>query len=92
MPFSRSISSRAAVSAISLMGWRTVVRGGHRRDAKGVSSKPTTDRSPGMAKPRRCASKSTPAAMSSLLATMALGASGKSSNSAAAALPESKSK
>ena len=47
-PRARRRTSSAAATAISISGWRTVVRGGLTQRATGRSSKPTTLRSSGM--------------------------------------------
>jgi hypothetical protein len=49
------IKSAAAALPISRIGSRTVVNGGQMRDAIGVSSKPTIERSPGTSNPARLA-------------------------------------
>ncbi len=77
-----------AVSAIAATGWRIVVNSGHTVVAAEVSSKPTTDRSRGTSSPRRCATDTTAAAMSSLLAKIAVGGLRSDSSFSAAFNPE----
>jgi hypothetical protein len=82
-------SLRAADRAIDTIGQRTVVRGGQIWAAIGVSSKPITDNSSGTAMPRSRAAKTTPAAISSLLAKIAVGRGDRSSRRLAAVVPVS---
>ena len=63
----------AAILAIAATGWRTVVSSGQIMLATGASSKPATDNSPGNCNPNFRAIDTTAAAMSSLLAKMAVG-------------------
>ena len=76
-PESTGAGAPAACDAMSLVGWRTVVTGGHVCKAVGESSKPATERPSGSAMPASRAATMAPAAMSSLLATIAVGLSGK---------------
>ena len=75
-PRSREMSVLVATSAIFVMGCLTVVKAGHTWEASGVSSNPTTESSSGISRPRSRASNMTPAAMSSLLAKIAVGGFG----------------
>jgi len=77
------------VRAIASVGWRMVVSGGQTRLLAGESSKPTIARSPGIARPWRCAAASTPSAMSSLLAKTAVGWWRSLSSWCVAATPDS---
>jgi hypothetical protein len=83
-----SSSSSIALRAMSATGCRMVVSAGQIVVASGVSSKPTTVRSPGTSSRRRCATAIAAAAMSSLLANMALGRRGLDSICSAAMRPE----
>ena len=69
----RSSTSLAAVSAISMSGWRTVVSGGPIQRVSGRSSKPTTLRSSGMRRPSSRAASYTPSACRSLCAKRPVG-------------------
>ena len=53
-----------AASAMAAMGWRIVVSSGQTVVAMGVSSNPTTDRSFGTSRARRCATEMAAAAIS----------------------------
>jgi hypothetical protein len=88
VPISRSTAARAIAS----VGWRIVVSGGQTRLLAGESSKPAIARSPGIARPWRCAAASTPSAMSSLLAKTAVGWWRSLSSWCVAATPDSKRK
>ena len=66
-------SSSTAEPAMAAIGCRTVVSSGQTVVAVGVSSKPTTERSRGTSRPRRWATDTAAAAMSSLLAKIAVG-------------------
>ncbi len=70
------------------IGWRTVVSAGQTTSAIGASSKPTTESCSGTAIFLAWATAITAAAMSSLLATMAVGGSGRSSSRRAQDSPE----
>src|SRR5690606_20584957 len=68
-----AIRLSAASLPMSRVGWGIVVKDGHRREASGLSSKPTTVRSSGILTPRRSAVRYTPAAVSSLTAKIDVG-------------------
>ena len=76
LPIWRS-STLTAVRPSSASGWRTVVSAGTATVASTVSSKPTTEQSPGTVSPRAAASCMTPMAMLSLNAKIAVGGSGQ---------------
>ena len=76
-----------AMRPTSSSGWWMVVIAGIAICDTVVSSKPTTERSSGIRRPRARASWSTATAISSLHAKMAVGRSGRSRSCAAAALP-----
>src|SRR5690606_12028259 len=83
----RSRMSMAVLDMLAI-GWRMVVSSGHTVVAAEVSSQPTTDRSRGTSSPLRCATETTAAAMSSLLAKMAVGRFLRASSFSAAARPD----
>src|SRR5690606_37142093 len=84
-----AISLPAASLPIARIGWRIVVKEGHRREASGLSSKPTTVRSSGILTPRRYAVRYTPAAVSSLPAKIAVCGGERDSSISAHAAPDS---
>ena len=67
-----SSSIRMALRPISLKSWRTVVSGGVKYCASGMSSKPTTLTSRGISRPRSCSARSTPSAIWSLATKIAV--------------------
>ena len=67
------VKAAAANRPFSAASWCTVVRS--RRRATGLSSKPTTDRSPGTVSPRWSAARTTPEAMTSEKHSTAVGRS-----------------
>ncbi|MNO04777.1 hypothetical protein D3C81_2259150 [compost metagenome] len=77
-----------AAFAIEAIGWWIVVSSGQTVVAAEVSSKPTTDRSRGTSRPRRCATEIAAAPMSSLLAKMAVGGRRWDSSFSVAVSPE----
>src|SRR6185437_4207749 len=92
LSFSSPSKSSSAVAAIAETGWRIVVSSGHTVVAGAVSSKPTTLRSLGTSRPLRCASPTTAAAISSLLAKIAVGRFELPNSRSAASRPERKVK
>ena len=81
--------SSTAFALASAIGWTTAVSGGWVKRTIGVSSKLTSDRSPGTARPRARAASKVASAMRSLLATIAVGRWAPSRSCAAAARPDS---
>ena len=87
-PLAAPISSAAARAAIAAIGCRMAVSGGVLNLTIGVSSKLISDRSCGTDRPRSRPASSAASAIWSLLATIAVGACGRSSNCAVAVLPD----
>jgi hypothetical protein len=83
-----SITRVTAARAMSAMGWWMVLSSGHTVVATGVSSKPHTLNASGTCRPMPCATARVAAAMSSLLAKMALGRVAAASSWRAASSPE----
>ena len=83
-------SKETPCSTILSMGCRITVSGGQDFSAVGVSSNPATERSPGSSSLRCCANHTTPDAISSLLATIAVGLFWRSRICLAATRPDSK--
>ena len=83
-----SNSRWTARSARNLIGWRTVVSGGHTTSDIGVSSKPVTDIADGISRPARCSANIAPAAMSSLAQASAVTDPCSRSSRSAASTPE----
>ncbi len=72
-PLSICSSSRSRLRRpISLKFWRTVVSGGVKYSASGMSSKPTTLMSPGIRRPASCSARSSPSAIWSLATNTAV--------------------
>jgi hypothetical protein len=80
-PLASEMTMVAAVAAISVSGWWTVVSGGTVHWVGGRSSKPTTLRSRGMLRPASAAARYTPSACPSLQVKTAVGGSGSRSSS-----------
>jgi hypothetical protein len=74
--------------AISVSGWRTVVRGGMDQRAASRSSKPTTLTSCGTRSPRSYSASYVPSAVSSEQAKMAVGRWARSSRALVSRYPE----
>ncbi|PAV93331.1 hypothetical protein WR25_20440 [Diploscapter pachys] len=85
---SSATSPSIAPRAISAIGWRIVVSSGQIAVDSTVSSKPQTVRSPGTSSPRRCATATVAAAMSSFDEKIAVGGSARSSSCSAASSPD----
>ena len=81
-------SSSMAPRAMSAIGWWMVVSSGQIAVDSVVSSKPQTVRSPGTSRPRRCATATVAAAMSSFDAKIADGGSARSSSCSAPSSPD----
>ncbi len=78
----------AAAAPMSDIGWLMVVKPGQTMPAVAMSSKPTTERSLGITSPRAWAVASTPRAISSLQAKIAVGGSAMDSSFSAASSPD----
>ena len=72
-PSIRAASVRTAAAAMAAIGWRTVVRRNDSQPAIVMSSKPTSESSPGTLTPRLRAASSAPSAITSLPQKIAVG-------------------
>ena len=84
-PSMRAVTASTAARPMAKRGWRTVVSAGDPTAAKSMSSKPTTDISPGTDTPASEKAWMAPIAISSLAAKIAVGRCGQDRMSAAAA-------
>ena len=71
-PVMAAVRTSMARAPTSVKSWWTVVSGGVRNAASGMSSKPTTDTSSGTGRPASCNARNTPSAIWSLPAKTAV--------------------